>query len=106
MGEIMLTVNSKEFANLLNISLPFFKKIRAGKELPKHLKVINPGGVWGSCGFTWSLSDAKKFKEIFDYDALHKEYYPNARKSNALGNPTRQIIFNNWLKSHKSKVSV
>ena len=102
----MLTVNAQEFANLLGITITLFKKMRARKAVPKNLKVVNKGGCWGSCGFMWSLSDAKKFKETFDYDSTHKEYYPNAQKSKALGNPTRQIIFNNWLKSHKSKVTV
>jgi len=105
-GEIMLTVNAEEFANLLNINLPLFKKMRADKKLPKNLKMVNKGGSWGNCGFMWTLSDAKEFKKTFNAEATHKEYYPNARVSKPAGNPTRQIIFNTWLKSHKSKVTV
>ena len=101
----MLTVNAQEFANLLNINLPLFKKMRADKRLPKNLKMVNRG-AWGCSEFTWKLSDAKEFKKTFNADVMHKEYYPNARVSKPAGNPTRQIIFNIWLKSHKSKVTV
>jgi len=100
----MSSITSKGFAELLGITKDTFGSIRRGGALPEHKK--GRGNNQRGKYFTWTREVAEKFAETFDKEDYKYLYSVDRQEAVNKKQDTKQVIFNNWLKSHKLTIGI